>query len=305
MLKKNHQYYYLVQQQLFTAGRAYNDLVVCRPASEKAELVIERVHPNHEHWNNVLPKINHFWRYCILPEILGRCYTQKKNINIESADPQGICFCRTNIPETSVVLCSNPLSPLSKFHLSCLKITEIPNNWLCPLCQKAPTSSKKQSKSGKSKQNCCLQQELKQETICICKQKALKTDKLLECHSDSCLNGKYFHLQCVNHKRMPSNATTTWKSPDCKSNPRQTVEENSVLQEVVQNKGEVTGTESSTGGSTSAQEFPDSMPFVKQVQKKSLTQEVEQSTSEVTGSGSIICDSNVSSQTQTCSNSVP
>ena len=71
MLRRNHQYYYQVQQQLFTSGRAYDDFVVYRPSNNQVELVVERVYPNNEHWKSVLPRLTHFWRYCILPEILG------------------------------------------------------------------------------------------------------------------------------------------------------------------------------------------------------------------------------------------
>ena len=74
----NHQYYYQVQQQRFTAGRAYDDFVVCRPSNNQVELVVERVYPNNENWKSVLPRLTHCWRYCILPEILGRWYTPKK-----------------------------------------------------------------------------------------------------------------------------------------------------------------------------------------------------------------------------------
>ena len=47
--------------------------------------------------------------------------------------------------------------------------------------------------------------------------------------------------------------------------PGKQLRKKSVLQEVVQNKREVTGTETSSGVSTSAQECPDSVPFAEQV----------------------------------------
>ena len=99
----DHQYYYQVQQQLFTNGRAYNDFVVCRPGNNEVELFVERVYPNPDHWKNVLPKLTHFWRYCILPEILGRWYSQKREINIKPAEPRGICFCRRSTPGLSTM----------------------------------------------------------------------------------------------------------------------------------------------------------------------------------------------------------
>ena len=52
--------------------------------------------------------------------------------------------------------------------------------------------------------------------ICLCKQKAKKTDRLVQCHNSSCQNGKFFHLACLNLKRMPNNSKTTWLCPTCK-----------------------------------------------------------------------------------------
>ena len=54
------------------------------------------------------------------------------------------------------------------------------------------------------------------DSICICNAKPTPTDKLVECHGESCKNGKYFHLACLDLKRMPNNHRTTWKCPACK-----------------------------------------------------------------------------------------
>ena len=51
--------------------------------------------------------------------------------------------------------------------------------------------------------------------ICICNQKATTSDKLIECHNNPCMNGKFFHLTCMNYKRKPNNAKTTWICPNC------------------------------------------------------------------------------------------
>ena len=39
--------------------------------------------------------------------------------------------------------------------------------------------------------------------------------KLTGCHNNPCMNGKFFHLTCVNYKRKPNNAKTTWICPNC------------------------------------------------------------------------------------------
>ena len=51
--------------------------------------------------------------------------------------------------------------------------------------------------------------------ICVCNQKATQSDKLIECHNNPCINGKFFHLSCMNYKRKPNNAKTIWICPDC------------------------------------------------------------------------------------------
>ena len=62
MLKRKHNYYFQVQQQLFTlAERKFNDFVVCAIDSDKnAHLVIERIYPDPEHSNTVLPELEAF-----------------------------------------------------------------------------------------------------------------------------------------------------------------------------------------------------------------------------------------------------
>ena len=50
--------------------------------------------------------------------------------------------------------------------------------------------------------------------ICVCNQ-ATQSDKLIECHNNPCINGKFFHLSCMNYKRKPNNAKTIWICPDC------------------------------------------------------------------------------------------
>ena len=55
MLKSKHNYYFQVQQQLFTLPkRKFNDFNVCANDSHKnAHLVIERIYPDMEHSNSL------------------------------------------------------------------------------------------------------------------------------------------------------------------------------------------------------------------------------------------------------------
>ena len=72
-LKTNHQYYFQVQQQLFTYKSLYCDFIVCAIGHvREAKLVMQKHFPDEAHWVAVLPKLTSFWRTCILPEVLGR-----------------------------------------------------------------------------------------------------------------------------------------------------------------------------------------------------------------------------------------
>ena len=54
-------------------------------------------------------------------------------------------------------------------------------------------------------------------SICICQAVPQQSDKLLECHSDDCQSGKFFHLTCLGYKKLLNNSKTTWKCTDCKT----------------------------------------------------------------------------------------
>ena len=92
-------------QQIFTTGYNYCDFIVCG-FNEQIAFFCERILPYICHWKSVVPKLNHFWRYCVLPEILGRWYTQKRNVPQPSCGLSSVCFCRMNTTD-AVVTCSN------------------------------------------------------------------------------------------------------------------------------------------------------------------------------------------------------
>lgn len=219
-LKRKHNYYYQVQQQLFTlSDRKFCDFVVCAiDTSGNAHIVIERIYPDQKHWNTVMPKLQAFWRISILPEILGRWYTRRCTLPVIAPGDNGICFCRAQ-RSNDVVLCSNTNCPYGEFHASCLSLTKVsmPKTWFCPHCSRLPQFKRsKGSSKGKGQPPATIQAALLLNSICLCNKKAVVTDRLLECHSTDCTNGKYFHLSCLGLKRMPNNSKTTWQCAACK-----------------------------------------------------------------------------------------
>ena len=100
-LKRDHSYYYQVLQQLHITKRSYCDFVVFAISRNESKLVQERIFPNSEHIASQVEKLSLFWRTCILPEILGRWYTRKMDLNKElGPDPNGgECYCRRTSDE--------------------------------------------------------------------------------------------------------------------------------------------------------------------------------------------------------------
>ncbi|XP_048023246.1 uncharacterized protein LOC125253351 isoform X1 [Megalobrama amblycephala] len=70
-LDRSHDYYYQVQAQLHIVGAEYCDFVVwnCN------DIFVERILPDFELWDDVIPKVECFFRNCLLPEILGQQVT--------------------------------------------------------------------------------------------------------------------------------------------------------------------------------------------------------------------------------------
>ena len=115
------------------------------------------------------------------------------------------------------------------FHPACLSLTKVKSltkKWYCPHCsrlQQFKRYSRKQT-AGKAKGKASVSAvssqaslcDTKCDTICICKVKATTADRLVECHVLNCTNGKFFHLQCLGLKRMPTNHKTTWRCYICR-----------------------------------------------------------------------------------------
>eukprot|EP00794_Sanderia_malayensis_P010417 gene10417-11507_t len=116
ILKRNHQYFYQVQQQIFTTELPFCDFVVFGFATSKSAFLHERIIPDQCHWDKVLPRLSQFWQYCVLPEILGRWYTRKCHLsNQAKIGDTRVCFCGEETGERTVK-CQNVDCPISLYH---------------------------------------------------------------------------------------------------------------------------------------------------------------------------------------------
>lgn len=71
MLDRSHDYYFQVQAQLHIVDAEYCDFVVW----SRNDIFVERILPDLEFWDDVIPRVGCFFRDNVLPEILGQQVT--------------------------------------------------------------------------------------------------------------------------------------------------------------------------------------------------------------------------------------
>lgn len=175
MLKRDHDYYFQSQQQIHTTGRAYLDFIVFATDGTSQRFVKQRLLPDIEHWETQIPKLETFWRICVLPEILGRWYTRKMDLQSQLSPREswasGDCYCRQSTDEETIT-CANPECKVSKFHPSCLCIDnlKVPKVWYCPHCRKLPQFARPKSKKMPDLKDQYLAEAAKLEKICVSKE---------------------------------------------------------------------------------------------------------------------------------------
>lgn len=152
-LKKSHAYFYQVQAQIHLCDADYCDFVVW----SQDELTILRIQPDIVFFADVIEKVTKFFKYGVLPELLGKWYsktpvwpatTSATNstvaVNSENSSTDNWCYCRG--PESGeMIACDGDACSIVWFHTTCLKISRIPKGkWYCPECRKL-TSAKRKS----------------------------------------------------------------------------------------------------------------------------------------------------------------
>lgn len=150
-LKRNHAYFYQVQIQMKVCRVSKCEFVVWT----KTGISEETIPVNDEFLDEVMENVTNFFKYGVLPEIVGKWYTRKP-----IADSQGIvqqpsaqeceqgsssgetvidelwCYC--NQPGYGeMIMCDNPECTIQWFHFDCLRIRRPPKGkWYCPSCRK-------------------------------------------------------------------------------------------------------------------------------------------------------------------------
>ena len=139
-LKKTHAYYHQVQAQMKLCKTLYCDFVVW---SER-DKTIERILPDQEFIGSAMNKSMEFFKYVLLPELLGKYYTKLPSTTDsvvveqeEEASAQRVwCYCRKE-EHGQMIQCESGHCEIDWFHTDCLKISCVPKGkWLCPDCRK-------------------------------------------------------------------------------------------------------------------------------------------------------------------------
>ena len=149
-LKRNHQYYYQCQLQIFVTGRRFCDFVVWT----QKELHIERLTLDESLLESALPTAKKFFNICILPELLGKWYTRQPSVT-ENNDPMECeeddgswCHCKER-KGGDMVGCDNRSCATKWFHLACVGLSTVPHGkWYCTTCQLNTLTRKRKALSS-------------------------------------------------------------------------------------------------------------------------------------------------------------
>lgn len=140
-LKRDHAYYYQVQMQLFVTEKCYCDFIVWTER-EGTSPFVERVTPDLAFFEEKLECARDFFIKCLLPELMGKCFSAPKPVAALADPSQQWCYCREP-EEGTMLVCASGFCAVKKFHQSCLHIKRIPKQWMCPSCRKVVNFRKK------------------------------------------------------------------------------------------------------------------------------------------------------------------
>ena len=143
-LKRDHAYYYQVQMQLFVTDKPYCDFILWTEKDGQAPYV-ERITPDLVFFEEQLEKAAVFFKKCVIPELLAKCYTAPKPLSSPVTDGQMFCYCREPASE-QMLDCSSGFCTIKRFHKKCLKLKRIVKKWVCPCCRKIINKQKRDSK---------------------------------------------------------------------------------------------------------------------------------------------------------------
>ncbi|KAJ8909797.1 hypothetical protein NQ315_015317 [Exocentrus adspersus] len=106
-LKKDHAYYYQVQLQMKVTNLPFCSFVLWSPN----EIFVETILSNEDFWACEYPKAKQFHEKVILPELLGRLYTNDAS--------QSWCCCKSMDDGRPMIKCDNDNCEIQWYHVEC------------------------------------------------------------------------------------------------------------------------------------------------------------------------------------------
>ncbi len=135
-----------VQCQLVCTKSSYCDFIIWT----QKDLHIERIYPDTSFIDSNTKKSKLIFERAIMPEIVGRFFSQPSMISPQSSsqslisnnteqNDQVYCYCQT-IEDGEMIGCDNPNYCYKWFHLKCVHLDRAPKSklWYCPDCRKQP-----------------------------------------------------------------------------------------------------------------------------------------------------------------------
>ncbi|XP_071081072.1 uncharacterized protein [Haliotis cracherodii] len=144
-LKRDSQYYYQVQTQLFVTNHDYCDFVVWTN-----DIFMERITPCVAFWQPVADQAMQFFTSVILPEIVARHFlnTTCERVAPESVGEELFCTCRTPEDGSKYVGCDGKECTVRWFHFKCVGLVRKPKGkWFCKDCSSNNKGTKRKHNS--------------------------------------------------------------------------------------------------------------------------------------------------------------
>ncbi|XP_057693346.1 uncharacterized protein LOC130916556 [Corythoichthys intestinalis] len=132
-LKADHTYMYQIQCLLAVTGRSYCDLCLWTGK----QLLIQRITLDTKFFAEALEKVATFYKVCILPELLGKYFSQKNTLGlpVENVEDK-ICYCEKSDNNKTKIYCSNDDCMIKVYHKECCGLKNMPKKgWFCLYCK--------------------------------------------------------------------------------------------------------------------------------------------------------------------------
>jgi len=141
-LRKEHEYFYQCQMQLYVYDVTYCDFVVWTQ-KDKEEPFIERIIPDAAFFTEQMAKVSLFYTKVVLPNLLAKIILAPIADLGQRLDD--ICLCREP-PSGEMLECKSGMCKIVNYHKACMKLVKVPKRYICPACRTIINKQKRDQK---------------------------------------------------------------------------------------------------------------------------------------------------------------